>query len=133
MNPRIEKISAEIEKVKAKLSSHQARLRELERQKTEFENADILAMVRGMDVAPDEFAAFVRMFKAQQAKQAGALPDLEALATGEADADTGTGSGTDTGTGNETDTALQDDGGGNSDNHSGNATNLETDKEDIQQ
>ena len=124
MNPRIEKISAEIEKVRAKLSSHQARLRELERQKTEFENADILAMVRGMDVAPDEFAAFVRMFKAQRAKQAGALPDLETLATGEADTDTGTGS--------ETDTALQDDGGGNSDNHSGNATNLETDKEDVQ-
>ena len=120
MNPRIEKITAEIEKVKVKLSSYQTRLRDLERQKTELENADILSMVRGMDVMPDEFAAFVRMFKAQQAKQSGALPDMEASTTGESD----------TGTGNETDLALQ---GSNYNSNNDNTLNSENDKEEIQQ
>ena len=118
MNPRIEKITAEIEKVKAKLTSYQARLRDLERQKTEFENADILAMVRGIDVSPDEFAAFVKMFKTQQAEQAGALPDVEAATV----------------TGTNTDTALQGSNGGGSNayNDGENAQNSENDKEEIQ-
>ena len=122
MNPRIEKITAEIEKVKAKLTSYQTRLRDLERQKTEFENADILAMVRGVDVSPDEFAAFVKMFKAQQAEQVGALPDVEAYPTGEA------------ATGTNIDTALQGSNGGGSNayNDGENTQNSENDKEEIQ-
>ena len=103
MNPRIEKITAEIEKVKAKLTSYQTRLRDLERQKTELENADILSMVRGMDVMPDEFAAFVKMFKAQQAEQTGALPNLEANPNPTGEAVTGTGIGTDTAQNSEND------------------------------
>ena len=75
MNPKIERITSEIEKLKVKMAGHQQRLRDLERQKTELENADIISAVRGVDIAPDEFAAFVRMFKE---KQGGALPDLEA-------------------------------------------------------
>ena len=82
MNPRIERISAEIEKLREKVTSGQARLRELERQKTELENADIISAVRGVDIAPDELAAFVRMFKAQQG---GILPEVDTAVIGGAD------------------------------------------------
>ena len=73
MNPRIERISAEIEKLREKITSGQSRLRELERLKTELENNDIIAAVRGVDIAPDELAAFVRMFKEQHGN---VLPDI---------------------------------------------------------
>lgn len=75
MNARIEKIDREIEKLKRKIPEYQARLRELERQKTELENADIVAMVRGVDIPPEQLADFVRMFQEQRAT---ALPDLDA-------------------------------------------------------
>lgn len=73
MNPRIIKLNNEIEKMRTKIADYQSRLRDLERQKTELENADIVAMVRGVDVAPDEFAEFVRMFKERQNC---AVPDI---------------------------------------------------------
>ena len=84
MNPKVEKITAEIEKIRRKISSSQTRLRELERQKLELENADIIAMVRGVDIPPDEFANFVQMFKAQQET---VVPDLPLTADGKPKAD----------------------------------------------
>lgn len=81
MNPKVERITAEIEKLRGKITGYQNRLRELERQKIELENADIIAAVRGIDVAPDELAAFVRMFREQQGA---AVPNLEASPHGEA-------------------------------------------------
>ena len=78
MNPRLQKIYDDIDKTKKKIVSYQTRLRELERQKTELENANILAMVRGIDVPPEEFAEFVRMFKERQDC---AVPDLETQRT----------------------------------------------------
>ena len=59
MNPRIQKITSEIAKLRRKISDGQARLRDLERQKTELENADIIAAVRSIDVPPEEFAALI--------------------------------------------------------------------------
>ena len=59
------KIEAEIVKARAKISEYTVRLRELERQKTETENAGIVALVRDMDILPDELTAFVQAFKAQ--------------------------------------------------------------------
>ena len=76
MNPRIAKIKEEIEKIKAKINRGQVRLRELEKQLTDLENADIVAAVRGVEIAPDELANFVRMFKEKQ--QGGTVPNLEA-------------------------------------------------------
>lgn len=73
MNPRIVKLNNEIEKMRTKIADYQSRLRDLERQKTELENADIVAMVRGVDVPPDEFAEFIRMFKERQNC---AVPDI---------------------------------------------------------
>ena len=80
MNPRIQKITDEMDKLKRKITEYQARLRELERQKTEIENADIIAMVRGVDIPPEQFAEFARMFKERQGV---AVPDLPAEETKE--------------------------------------------------
>lgn len=74
MNPRVERISAEIDKLREKIAGNQTRLRELERLKTELENNDIIAAVRGVDIAPDELAAFMRMFKAQHGS---VLPEID--------------------------------------------------------
>ena len=57
------------------MNKSQIRLRELEKQLTNLENADIVAAVRGVDIAPDELAAFVRMFKEKQ--QGVTVPDLD--------------------------------------------------------
>ena len=67
MNGKIQKVEAEIEKVKAKITAQQARLRELEQQKTELENTEIVGMVRGLDVAPEELAAFIKAFRSSTA------------------------------------------------------------------
>lgn len=75
MNPRITKLKDEISKIKDKLNKGQIRLRELEKQLTELENADIIAAVRGVEIAPDELAAFVAMFRGKQ--QGGIVPNLE--------------------------------------------------------
>jgi predicted nucleic acid-binding Zn-ribbon protein len=62
-NEKLKKIETEIVKVKAKISEFTARLRELERQKTETENAGIIALVRDMDILPDELTAFIQAYK----------------------------------------------------------------------
>lgn len=64
MNGKIQKVEAEIEKVKAKITAQQARLRELEQQKTELENTEIVGMVRGLDVSPEELATLIQAIRA---------------------------------------------------------------------
>lgn len=64
---KIDKVVEEINKLKVKISEYQTRLRDLERQKTEMENAEIVSMVRGIDVAPDELRAFIEAYKKQAA------------------------------------------------------------------
>jgi len=44
------KIQAEIDKVKAKIAEQQARLKELEKNKLEAENSEIVDIVRGMSI-----------------------------------------------------------------------------------
>lgn len=63
MNKKIEKVCAEIDKTKAKISEYNARLRELERQKTELENTEIVELVRSVEAAPAELAAFIKAFR----------------------------------------------------------------------
>ena len=86
MNPRIAKIKDEIEKTKDKVNKGQIRLRELEKQLTDLENADIVAAVRGVDIAPDELAAFIRVFRQKQ--QGGTVPNLETSDKSEANTKT---------------------------------------------
>jgi len=83
MNPRIEKIKDEIERIKAKMIKGQTRLRELEKQLTDLENADIVAAVRGVEVAPSELAAFVQMLREKQ--KGGTVPDLDTATVGRVD------------------------------------------------
>lgn len=48
------KIQAEIEKVKAKINEQQARLKELEKNRLEAENTEIVDIVRGMSISLEE-------------------------------------------------------------------------------
>ena len=73
MNPKIQKLAEEIEKMKRKITEYQSRLRDMEHQKTELENADIIAMVRGVDIPPEQLAEFARVF---MEKHVGVLPEL---------------------------------------------------------
>lgn len=63
MNGKLQKVLSEIDKKKDKIAVQQARLRELEQQKTELENLEIVGMVRGLSVAPEELAAFIKAFR----------------------------------------------------------------------
>lgn len=65
MNPKIDRINAEIEKQQAKIVEGQNRVRELERQRTELENADIIGLVRAIDATPEELAALLRTLKSK--------------------------------------------------------------------
>lgn len=65
MNPRIQKLSAEIDKTAARITALQTRLRELQQQKTELENTEILEMVRSVLATPEELAAFIRTYRQQ--------------------------------------------------------------------
>ena len=47
MNAKIERVSRDIQKTKEKISEFQTRLRELEKQKMELENIEIVDAVRG--------------------------------------------------------------------------------------
>ena len=71
MNPRIQKITDDIAKLKRKIANSQVRLRDLERQKVELENADIIAAVRRIDVPPEEISALIQKLQSQ------VVPNLE--------------------------------------------------------
>lgn len=57
---KLDRIEKDIQKVKSKIAEYQKQLRELEAQKTEQENLQIVQLVRGMNMRPEEFAAFLR-------------------------------------------------------------------------
>lgn len=60
MNAKIERVNKDIEKTKGKITEFQTRLRELEKQKTELENMEIVDTVRGMDISLADLAAMLR-------------------------------------------------------------------------
>lgn len=60
MNPKIEKLAKDIEKTKAKIAEQQARLQDLEKQKTELENTDFVAVARSYYLTPQELAEFLK-------------------------------------------------------------------------
>jgi len=71
LNTKIERISREIDKTKGKIAEQQARLKDLEKQKTEQENLEIVEAVRGMDISFADLAALLKSAKGQ------ALPHKE--------------------------------------------------------
>ena len=52
MNAKIKKIDTEYEKNAARIAELQTRQKELEKQRTEYENLDIIGLVRSMGVTP---------------------------------------------------------------------------------
>lgn len=60
MNPKIEKLAKDIEKTKAKIAEQQDRLQDLEKQKTELENTDFVAVARSYHLTPQELAEFLK-------------------------------------------------------------------------
>ena len=57
---KLDRIEKDIEKTKDKIAALQKQLRELEAAKTEQENLQIIQLMRGLNMTPQEFAAFVR-------------------------------------------------------------------------
>ena len=74
MNPKIEKLAKDIEKTKAKIAEQQARLQDLEKQKTELENTDFVAVARSYHLTPQELAEFL---KTRQMAQEPSLQEQE--------------------------------------------------------
>jgi len=64
LNAKIQRVCKEIEKSKEKINTEQARLKDLERQKTELENLDIVNTVRGMNISFADLAALLKQANA---------------------------------------------------------------------
>lgn len=58
-NKKILKIEKEIQKTREKITEQQNRLKDLEMQKTEAENLEIVQMVRSLHMTPDELSVFL--------------------------------------------------------------------------
>lgn len=76
------KIQAEIDKVKAKIAEQQARLKELEKNKLEAENSEIVDIVRGMSIPLAELPLLFEKLKSgralgQSVPKSGAAPTTE--------------------------------------------------------
>ena len=78
MNAKIERVSRDIQKTKEKISEFQTRLRELEKQKMELENIEIVDAVRGMDISLTDLAAMLKSAKAGGATSGQLGPKLTA-------------------------------------------------------
>ena len=63
MNVQINKVANDIEKTKAKIAELQALLPELEKKKTDLENAEIVRLVRKASVEPNALAGFLNSIK----------------------------------------------------------------------
>jgi hypothetical protein len=64
--PKIEKVKAGIDKTKAKILEFQAKLRALERQKTELENEQIVALVRSEKISDAELDVLMKSLRREE-------------------------------------------------------------------
>ena len=62
MNPKLQKVISDIEKTNAKIKELQTLLPELEKQKIDLENIEIIMAVRSACIAPADFTEFVRAY-----------------------------------------------------------------------
>ena len=69
MNPKIKKIDSEYEKNAAKITELQTRQRELEKQRLELENLDIIGIVRNMGLTPDQLVALIQGARPAEKKE----------------------------------------------------------------
>ena len=63
MNPKYQKVCAEIAKTEKKIEDLQAQLNELNAKKTELENLEIINTVRAMVMDKDQIMAFLSTMK----------------------------------------------------------------------
>ena len=73
-NKKILKIEKEIQKTREKITEQQNKLKELEVQKTEAENLEIVQMVRSLHMTPAELSVFLAK---------GVIPDNESVTENE--------------------------------------------------
>ena len=73
-NKRILKIEKEIQKTREKITEQQNKLKELEVQKTEAENLEIVQMVKSLHMTPAELSEFLAK---------GVIPDNESITENE--------------------------------------------------
>jgi hypothetical protein len=64
MNPKLQKVEKDIERTRAKIVELQGLLPDLERQRTELENLEIVRTVRGASIAPGDLAEFIAAYHA---------------------------------------------------------------------
>ncbi|MPN25595.1 hypothetical protein SDC9_173007 [bioreactor metagenome] len=60
---KLTKLQMEIDKTKQKISEQQTKLRELEHQKTEIENTEIVELVRSMKMNTSELSTFLKVYR----------------------------------------------------------------------
>ena len=63
MNPKIQKLRAELDKNTEKITKLQARNMEIKQQIRELEDMDIIGMVRAKGLTMEEFAAFLHQIQ----------------------------------------------------------------------
>ena len=63
MNTKLSKLQMEIDKIKLKITEHQSKLRELEQQKTEIENTEIVELVRSLKMSTSELSSFLKAYR----------------------------------------------------------------------
>ena len=67
MNPKYQKVCAEIAKTEKKIEDLQAQLKELNAKKTELENHELINTVRAMVMDKDQIMAFLSTMKPAKA------------------------------------------------------------------
>ena len=82
MSAKIAKVMNEIDRTKGKISEFQSKLRELEKQKTELENLQIVDVVRGMDISFADLAEMLKMARERSPATSGQVgPKSKAVPT----------------------------------------------------
>ena len=67
MTSKLNKLQMEIDKTKQKIAEQQTRIRELEQQKTEIENTEIVELVRSMKMNTTELSHFLKAYRKNDA------------------------------------------------------------------
>ncbi len=60
MNPKVKKLRAEKEKNNEKIAKCTARNEEIDKEVLQLENTDIIGLVRGIGMTPDQLAALIQ-------------------------------------------------------------------------
>ena len=69
MNPKLQKVNKDIERTRAKIEELQGFLPDLEKQRTELENLEIVRTIRGANIAPGDLTEFITAYRAGQNRQ----------------------------------------------------------------